>query len=108
MPVAMTTPLESKSERTNLNTQELPTVPTVQEMKNSDAGRVLQWIQQRNPNILIKEDNLNNFKEACIADRAFLALSVEHFQTCGLPPGVGLALKKLVDGVKEGKFIPRT
>jgi hypothetical protein len=109
MPVAMTTSLESKSEGTDLNTQELPTIPTVQEMKTWDAGKVLRWIQQRDPNILVEEDDLNNFKKARIAGRAFLAFSAEHFNTCDLPRGIGLALKDLADEVKEeGKFIPQT
>jgi hypothetical protein len=105
MPVAMTTSLESKSERTDLNTQELP----VQKMKTWDAGKVLQWIQDRDPNILVAENDLNNFTKARIAGRAFLAFSVEHFKTCDLPLAVAVALKDLADEAKEeGKFIPRT
>ena len=105
----MTASSESKPERTEVNTQELPTIPTVQEMKNGDTGKVLRWIQQRHPNIPLEEDDLNNFKKARIAGRAFLVSDVEFYQTCGLPRGVGLALKKLADEVKEeGKFIPRT
>ena len=36
--------------------------------------------------------------------RVFLVSDVEFYQTCGLPRGVGLALKDLADEVKEGKF----
>jgi hypothetical protein len=109
MPVAMTTSLESKSERTDLTTQEPPTIFTVQEMKTWDAGKVLRWIKQRDSNILVEEDDLNNFKKARIAGRAFLAFSVEPFKTCDLPLAVAVALKDLADEVKEeGKFIPRT
>ena len=72
-------------------------------------GTVLQWIQQRHPNTLVKEDDLNNFKEALIAGRTFLAFSVEHFKSYDLPLTVAGALKDLADQVKEeGKFIPRT
>jgi hypothetical protein len=104
----MTTSSESKSEQTELNAQELPTIPTVQEMKTWNEEKVLRWIQQRDPNLL-KGDNLGNFNKADIMGRAFLASDVDFFhKTCGLSAGVGLALKNLADEVKEGKFIPRT
>jgi hypothetical protein len=109
MPVAMTTSLESKSKQTDLNTQEPPIIPTVQEMKTWDVGKMLRWIQQKDPNILVEDDDLNNFKKARIAGRAFLVSDVEFYHTCGLPRWVGLALKDLADEVKEkGKFVPQT
>ena len=100
----MTTSSESKPERTELNTQELPTIPTVQEMQTWNMEKVLRWIQQRDPNIL-EEDDLNNFRKARIAGRAFLAFSVEDFKACDLPLAVAVALNDLADEVKEGKFI---
>ena len=103
----MTISSESKPEQTEVDTQDLPTIPTVQEMRTWDPEKVLRWIRQRGPNILIKEDHLNNFKKERIMGRAFLVFSVEHFQACGLPRGVGLALMDLVDEVKAGEFIPR-
>ena len=105
MPVMMTTSSESIPERTEVNTQELPTIPTVQEMKAWDEEKVLRWIQQRDRNILVEEDGLNNFKKARIAGRAFLAFSVEDFKACDLRLAVAVALKDLADEVKEGKFI---
>ena len=105
----MATSLESKSERPDPNTQELLTITTVKEMKTWDAERVLRWIQKRDPNILVEEDDLNNFKERRIAGRTFLASSVKHFQSYNLPLAVAVALKDLADEAKEeGKFIPRT
>ena len=77
-------------------------------METWDKEKVLQWIQQRKPNIL-KDDDLENFNKACITGRAFLVSDVEFFKSCDLPLGVSLALKDLADEVKEeGKFIPRT
>ena len=98
---------ESKPEQTELSTQDLPTIPTAEEMEIWDEEKVLRWIQQRNRNIL-KGNNLENFKKECIMGTAFLASDVEFYQTYGLPRGVGLALKNLADQVKEGKFIPWT
>src|SRR3954453_19915319 len=104
----MTTSFESKPERTDLSTQERPTIPTVQEMKTWDTEKVLRWIQQRDPNIL-EDDDLDNFKKARIAGRAFLLSSFEFFNKhCGLSPGASVALYSLVDEIREGKFIPRT
>jgi hypothetical protein len=86
--------------------QDLPTIPTAEEMETWDEEEMRRWIQQRNRNIL-KGNNLENFNKACIMGRAFLASDVEFYQTCGLPRGVGLALKDLADEVKRGvKFIP--
>jgi hypothetical protein len=99
----MTASSESEPERTS----DLPTIPTAQEMETWDEEKVLWWIQQRNPNIL-RVNNLEIFNKECIMGTAFLASDVEFYQTCGLPRGVGLALKSLADQVKEGKFIPRT
>jgi hypothetical protein len=106
MPVAMTTSSESTPERTELSAQELPAIPTVQEMKTWATEKVLRWIQQRDPNIL-EEDDLDNFKKARITGRSFLVFDVESFKACGLPLAVAASLKDLVDEVKEGgKFIP--
>jgi hypothetical protein len=94
----MTTSFESK-----------PEIPTVQEMKTWDKEKVLQWIRQRDRNIL-KDDNLEKFNNAYIIGSVFLDAEFDfYYKICGLPPGVGLALKILADEVKaEGKFIPRT
>src|SRR5271163_1389437 len=105
----MTDSVEPESEQTELSTQDLPTIPTVQEMKTWDKEKVLRWIQQRDPNIL-EGDNLNTFIESKICGSAFLASSVKFYsRECGLPPGPSLALGDLVNEVKEGsKFIPWT
>jgi hypothetical protein len=50
MPVAMTT-FKSKSKRTDLSPQDLPTIPTVQEMTTWDEAALLQWIQQEKPKL---------------------------------------------------------
>ena len=97
--------LESERERTEPSTQDLPTIPAVQEMNTWDKKKVLRWIQQRNRNIL-EDDDLDNFNKAAITGRAFLDASVEFFNKfCGLSPGASLGLVRLVDKVKEGKFI---
>ncbi len=92
-----------------MTTEKLPTIPTVRVMRTWDEQKVLQWIQQRDSSLL-KGNHLKNFKKAGIMGRAFLASDVDFFcKTCRLSAGVGLALKSLVDEVKEGsKFIPRT
>ena len=94
----MSTSLESK-----------PEIPTVPEMKNWGEGRLLEWIQGRNPNIL-KGRHLEQFKEIGIDGEAFVISTLEFFHThCGLSPVVSLKLKDLADEVdKQGKFIPRT
>jgi hypothetical protein len=84
-------------------------LPTSQQMKTWDREKVLQWIQQIDSNIL-EDDDVDNFKKAGITGRVFLDSDVDfYYKTCGLPPGVGLVLKRLADEVKAGgKFIPWT
>ena len=52
MPVAMATSSESESERTDSNTQELPTIPKAKDKREWNRRKVLDWIQKRLPNIL--------------------------------------------------------
>jgi hypothetical protein len=107
MPVAMTTSIESKPDRTNPSTQELPIIPTVQDMEAWSKKRVLRWVRKRSHNIL-KGDDLEKFNNANVTGRAFLFSSFEFFKSCALSPGVCLVLAGLVDEVKGGKFIPWT
>jgi hypothetical protein len=78
-------------------------------MKTWNAKTVLEWVQQRDKNLLLG-DELDKFEKARMIGRAFLASDERFFsQRCGLSPGTGQALQDLVDEVKgEGKFIPRT
>jgi hypothetical protein len=101
---------ESEPKRTELNTQDLPEIPAVQDMITWNEEKVLRWIQQRDPIILVEEDHLNNFEKADVVGRAFLASDYDFFhKICGLPVGIAAALQDLADDVKkEGKFIPRT
>src|SRR4051812_25733505 len=90
---------------TDLGIQDLPTIPTVQEVETWDVKRVLQWIQKRKRNIL-EDDDVDNFKRARITGSAFLLSSFEFFKSCALSPGASLVLADLVNEVKVGKFIP--
>jgi hypothetical protein len=104
----MTTSPESKPERTDLSTQKLPDIPTVQEMETWDTEKVLRWIHQRDSEIL-EDDDRDNLKKARIRGRNFLHLNVKSFQSCNLPLGVAVDLNNLADQVRgKGKFIPRT
>jgi hypothetical protein len=83
-------------------------IPTVEEVEAWGNEEVLEWIEDRSKKIL-KDDNLKKFNEAYIMGGSFLDSDVDFYKSCGLPPGVGLALKRLADEVKgKGKFIPRT
>ena len=95
----------SKPTRTGPSTQPLPTIPKAEDMKTWNVEKVLQWIQQRHPNILEGKD-VDNFKKARITGKALLTFDLEFFDRCGL---LLAPLKDLADEVnQEGKFIPRT
>ena len=96
--------LESERERTEPSTQDLPTIPTAQEMETWNKEKVLQWIRQREPNIL-EGDDLENFNKADITGSAFLLSCFEFFKGCDLSRGASLVLNGLVDEVKKSKLI---
>jgi hypothetical protein len=97
---------EPKPERTGPNTQELPIIPTIQEMETWNKESVLQWIQQRDP-IILKGDDVDNFKKANFPGGNFLLSDFELFRGSDISREASLALSNLVKEVKEkGKFIP--
>src|SRR5271156_4688169 len=95
---------DSNPEQTQPSTQGLPKIPTVTVMESWNEEDVLLWLQERHSYIL-RDNNLKNFTESYIVGIAFLTSDVEFYQGCGLPRGIGLALKSLADQVKDGKFI---
>jgi hypothetical protein len=97
---------EPESEWTELSPQDLPTIPTVQEMTTWDEAALLQWIQQKRPKLL-KREYLDKFTAAGFLGETFLrrAGDVDFFMKAGLPLGVSEVLANLGDEVKEGKFI---
>ena len=105
-PVTMSTSPKPEPERTEPVTEKLPTIPTVEYMKTWNTKVLLQWIKQREPNIL--KGDLETFNQAGITGSAFLLSSFEFFKGCNLPPGPSLVLNGLVNEVKEGKFISWT
>ena len=95
-----------QSNQTDLSTQDLPTLPTVGEMRTWDPEKLLRWIDQRHPNFLTGND-LKNFKKQKFNGIAFVSIpSVEIFEKYNLSYGVSISLMNLVDEVnKAGKFI---
>ena len=71
--------------------------PTTEQVKEWDADKLFQWIQQYRPNLL-KGDKIDKFKEAEISGLAFLMLAdnVGFFKNdCNLPAGPSLELARL-------------
>jgi hypothetical protein len=90
--------------------QEMPSNPTVQQMKDWNKDELLQWIQQKKPQLLSGSD-LEKFIAAEIWGEGFLwaAGDVDFFMKAGLPLGVSEVLAILGHEVKEGsEFIPWT
>jgi|SRR5271155_293091 len=108
MPVAMTDSVELEHEQTEVSTQVLPAIPTVEEMGTWNKKKVLRWIQQTNPDLL-EDDDLDNFKKARVSGIVFLHSSYKLFyEDCYLSVGASVELVELVNQVKEGgEFIPR-
>ena len=89
---------------------EIPSNPTVQQMKDWDQDNLLQWIQQKKPNLLSGE-NLGKFVAAGILGEGFLwsAGGRQFFMDAGLPVGISQELAILGHEVKEGgESIPWT
>src|SRR5271156_5014223 len=102
---AMPRKIRIQSNQTEPSTQDLPTLPTVGEIRNWDPEKLLQWINQRHPNILAGND-LKNFKKQKFYGIAFVSIPrVENFEKYNLSYGVSTLLMNLVDEVnKAGKF----
>jgi len=85
----------------------MPSHPTAQQMNKWDQDELLQWIQQKKPNLL-SHDDLEKFTAAKFLGESFLrrAGDLDIFTKAGLPVGVSEVLANLGDEVKEGKFIP--
>jgi hypothetical protein len=89
---------------------EIPSNPTVQQMKDWDQDELLQWIQQKKPKLLSGE-NLEKFIAAEILGEVFLwaAGDRKFFMDAGLPIEISQALTILGHRVKKGgKFTPWT
>jgi hypothetical protein len=89
---------------------EMPSNPTVQQMKDWDKGDLLRWIRQKKPNLL-SGYNLEMFIAAKIRGEGFLwaAGDRKFFMGAGLPVGISQELSILSHGVKErSEFIPST
>ena len=113
-PVAMPTSLrsnsslKSKSQQTQPSTQDLPTIPTIQEMDSWNGEILIRWIKQRNASILA-DDDLDTFKNLRFNGIAFLAADYRFFhKVCHLSPVASLGLEVLVDEVTNGRFISWT
>jgi len=88
-----------KSKRTQLSTEPLPTLPTVEEMRTWDTKKVLRWIQQREPHLL-SDDDVERFLKAGITGTIFLAINFEFLRKgCGIPPGPSLLLTRIMNEV---------
>src|SRR5271163_1496366 len=108
MPVAMTASFEPEPERTDLTTQDLPTIHIVEDMNTWDADKVLRWIQLTNLNLLQGGD-LYSFKRADFIGIVFLVSDAALFRSKGMCRECSLGLEVLVNEVKEGsKFIQWT
>ena len=108
--ITMNTLLESSSKQTELSSQAsqakpVANEPTTQEMADWDDDKLLQWIQQKEPELL-EDENLEKFKAACISGKAFLkyAGNEEFFRKkCNLPAGTSSDLSDLGEEIKKSK-----
>jgi hypothetical protein len=89
---------------------EIPLNPTVQQMKDWDQDKLLQWIHRKKPKLL-SNGNLEKFIAAEILGEGFLWAAGDRtfFMDAGLSVGTSQELSILSYGVKEGGgFIPWT
>jgi len=105
----MTASVKSEPDSTELNTQDLPTIPTIQEMRTWDNEKLLRWIRQQNPSILQYDNDLDTFTQLHLSGIGFLGCDYKFFnEVFRLSPAASLGLRGLVNAVKEGKLLPWT
>jgi hypothetical protein len=100
-PNSKPTKLSSQAGQANPVTNE----PTTQEMEIWDTHELLQWIQEKKSKLL-KDENLEKFKAACISGNTFLkyAGDVQFFRIeCNLPIGISSDLADLANETKKSK-----
>ena len=89
---------------------EMPSNPTVQQMKHWNKAELLKWILQEKPNLLTGDD-LEKFEAAKIEGEDFLSAAGDRtfFMDARLPVVTSQRLAILSREVKErGEFIPWT
>jgi len=80
----------------------LPTIPTIQEMKTWDSGKVLRWARQRDPFILLDDDG-KSFLKARITGAVFLEMDLDFpIKYCGISVGSSRRLITLMNEVLSG------
>ena len=78
---------------------------TIEQIKELNVDKLLEWIQNKRSNVL-EDDDLKKLKTARISGRAFLmqAGNVEFFENkCNLPIGPSLELADLAREMAGGK-----
>ena len=106
----MNNPLEPNPKPTELSSQAgqakpVTNEPTTQEMEIWNKDKLLQWIQEKKPELL-EDENLEIFKAARISGKAFLkyAGDVQFFEKeCNLPIGTSSDLADLAKETKKSK-----
>ena len=81
------------------------TMPTIEEVRQWDVDKLLEWIQQQEPKLFL-DDKVESFKKENISGRAFLtqADNGNFFrEEFNLSIGNSLALADLAREIKEGK-----
>jgi hypothetical protein len=71
--------------------------PTIEEIKEWNQDKLLEWIQGKRPGLL-EDDNLETFKKAFVRGNVFVkyGCNMEFFKGgCNLPIGISESLAKL-------------
>jgi hypothetical protein len=66
---------------------------TAEDIKEKGPAELLEWIQQKRPNLLDDDDDVKAFKKARISGEVFLTCAGEN--DCKLPPGTAVVLANL-------------
>jgi hypothetical protein len=90
--------------RTYIPNQASHTKPTTEEIKKWDGDKLLEWIQQRQPNLL-EGDDLKKLKAARISGPVFLIAGDAKFfkNECNLPIGTSVMLANLAREITGGE-----
>jgi hypothetical protein len=81
------------------------TKPTIEEVKEWNRDKLLEWIQRKRPGLL-EDDNLETFKNAFICGNVFVkhGCDVGFFRNgCNLPIGISHKLMDLVVEITGGE-----
>ncbi|CAG8674382.1 10427_t:CDS:1, partial [Paraglomus brasilianum] len=78
-----------------------PSVPSVEEVSKWSPKDVITFLETKKEELFLDDDDINVIKRNKVAGCAFLDLSQEEFERCGLTVGPAKTIMRLIKAIKS-------